>query len=223
MTSILLLGVLVGSVQDTLSITFIGNAAFQLTDGETTLVTDLPYQSGAFRYMTYDLGTVRPEGRVVSVITHRHDDHFDPGLFLQQDWQIVGPEEVTESFSVNRVIDLAPEIVVDRFTIRPLRTPHRDTEHYSYLIIWGGRRLYFTGDTEDPVALLAMEPLDVAFVTAWLMCAVAERGAQVPANQVVLHHQFPNARPPTCADHIALRQAEQFHLVAVADSNDRLR
>ena len=37
-----------------LSARFIGNAAFEITDGEFTLLTDFPYQSGAFGYMTYD-------------------------------------------------------------------------------------------------------------------------------------------------------------------------
>jgi len=212
-TSLLLLGALVGGVQDTLQITFIGNAAFELTDGETTLVTDLPYQSGAFRYMTYDLDAVEPQGDVISVVTHRHDDHFDPTLFLQQDWSIIGPEEVTQGFPADRVIALAPVIQAGPFTIRPLRTSHRDTEHYSYLITWRGRRLYFTGDTEDPSNLLTMEQLDVAFVTSWLLCAAAV-SASIPADQVILHHQYPDARPPTCAHNVALDQGESFRLVA---------
>jgi hypothetical protein len=33
---------------------FIGNQAFLITDGNTTLLTDFPYTSGAFGYMTYD-------------------------------------------------------------------------------------------------------------------------------------------------------------------------
>ena len=44
----------------------------------------------------------------------------------------------------------------DLVTIRPLATPHARLEHYSYVVEWNGQRLYFTGDTEDTAALLAV-------------------------------------------------------------------
>ena len=156
---------------------------------------------------------------MVAVITHRHDDHFDPTLFQQQDWSIIGPEEVTRNFPGDRVIALSSEMRVGSFTIQPLQTPHRDTEHYSYLITWGGRRLYFTGDTEDPTTLLAMEQLDVAFVTPWLLCEAADRSTSIPAEQIILHHQYPGARAPTCERNLALDQGGNFRLVAAPDSN----
>ena len=42
-------------------IEFIGNAAFRITDGTTTLLTDFPYRSGASGYMSYeaaDIGSI---------------------------------------------------------------------------------------------------------------------------------------------------------------------
>ena len=37
-----------------ISITFIGNAGFHMTDGKTNIYFDFPYKSGAYGYMTYD-------------------------------------------------------------------------------------------------------------------------------------------------------------------------
>jgi len=63
---------------------FIGNEAFRITDGNTTLMTDFPYKSGAYNYMKYKFDFSSVTGTVVSLITHRHDDHFAPVLFANQ-------------------------------------------------------------------------------------------------------------------------------------------
>ena len=125
MGPLLLLAVAFIADADTLDIRFVGNAGFVISDGTVSLVTDLPYQSGAFGYMTYDLADVRPPGRVVAIITHRHDDHFDPNSFLTTGWEIVGPREVTDHLPADRVIPLGSEVSVGQFTIIPLRTPRR--------------------------------------------------------------------------------------------------
>ena len=53
---------------------------------------------------------------------------------------------------------------------------------------WRGQELYFTGDTEEPAALLDQEGLDVAFVSPWLLDAVLGRGERVNARQVIVYH-----------------------------------
>lgn len=59
-----------------LTIRFIGNAAFELTDGRSTPLVDFPYESGG-GYMSFDSAAVRPRGDVLALFTHRHRDHFD--------------------------------------------------------------------------------------------------------------------------------------------------
>jgi len=198
----------------TLNVQFVGNAGFELSDGATTIVTDLPYRSGASGYMKYEFADLHPRGRVIAVITHAHADHFDRELFLQRNWEIIAPEEVTRGLPAERVLDAAGGITVGRFHIEPVATPHGRTEHYSYRISWSGWRLYFTGDTEDPSDLLRMSDLDVAFVTPWLLCEIARRGAKVPARRVILHHQFPYRDSPHCLDPEVLEQGEGFSLRA---------
>ncbi len=212
---ILVLGTATSQRTDTLHIRFIGNAAFELSDGTTTLGTDLPYQSGAFGYMTYDVTGVSPPGDVVSVITHRHADHFEASLFERRNWRIIGPREVTTRLPPDRVLAAARRTTIGPFVVTPYPTPHSDTEHYSYLIEWHGRRLYFTGDTEDPAHLLSVEKLDIAFVTPWLLCEIARRGASVPARQVILHHQFPDGRSRVCGTPRRMTQGERISVPAI--------
>lgn len=199
-----------GTIAAPLDLRFIGNQAFEITDGELTLMTDFPYQSGYSGYMTYDPGAVRPRGRVLSLITHRHLDHFDPGRFLKETWEILGPEEVTGTLPADRVRRLGPEVSWGAVVIRPIRTPHRDTEHYSYLVEWAGTRLYFVGDTEDPEELLRARDLDYAFVSPWLWRTVRERGETIEARHIVIYHHTDGEQVGECGGCWIPRQGERL-------------
>jgi L-ascorbate metabolism protein UlaG (beta-lactamase superfamily) len=179
---------------DSLVVRFIGNEAVSLTDGRLTLVLDFPYEPGAFGYMTYPDEALRMAGEVVVVITHRHRDHFAEERFLRTTWRIVGPREVTASLPQARVVPLDSVVRIADATLRPLATPHAKVEHYSWLVEWKGRRFFFVGDTEDPAALLGAGPLDVAFVSPWLLASARRGGRAVPATQVVLYHHMDPAR-----------------------------
>ena len=191
-----LLAALVTLQANELDIRYVGNAGVELYDGTTTLLVDLPYQSGAFGYMAYDPTQIRARGRVVAVITHRHDDHFDSRLFLSTDWTIYGPAEVTGALPADRALQ-GDRQTLGAFTVQRVRTPHAGTEHYSYLVTWRGRRLYFVGDTEDPTHILATRDLDVLFITPWLSCA-AERAGTLHARTVVLYHHTTSGGPAPC-------------------------
>lgn len=193
---------------------FIANEAFSITDGRVTLLTDFPYQSGYSGYMTYDLETVRPEGRVLTLITHRHQDHFDPLPFREKTWSILGPKEVTRGLPAARVVALHPRVSFEGITIEPFRTPHRDTEHYSYLVTWNGLRLYFVGDTEDTRALLAQPRLDALFVTPWLWQSARRRGHLPDARLVVIYHHTLDETVADCDDCWIPRQGERRSIAA---------
>ena len=166
---------------------------------------DFPYESGLFGLNTYDIAEVTPTGRVVSVITHGHADHFDRELFLQQGWEVVGPEDVTIRLPQERVIPLTDTVSVGSFRIVRHRTSHAgwelaDMEHYAYVVLWSRRRLYFSGDTDDPSNVLAMSDLDLAFVTPWLSCAVSAAGGRIQADEVILQHHFEGMDEPVCLE-----------------------
>jgi L-ascorbate metabolism protein UlaG (beta-lactamase superfamily) len=198
---------------DTLEVSYIGNAAFQLSDGETTLLLDYPYESGAFGSPSYDFNSVHPSGRPVSLITHGHADHWDQGLFQETDWQVVGPSEITTGLTPSRFLPLADSVFVGSFQILPFPTTHGDMEHYAYLVIWNGRRLYFSGDTEDPTTFLSMEGVDVAFLTPWLMCTLAEARQDFSRTKMVLQHHWEGADQEVCLQPTILSQGNSFLLL----------
>jgi L-ascorbate metabolism protein UlaG (beta-lactamase superfamily) len=193
------------AAHDSLTIRFIGNEAVSLSDGRLTLVLDFPYQPGYSNYMTYPDSALDIRGDVVAVITHRHRDHFAEERFLPTEWRIVGPREVTASLPPARVIALDSVVRIGDAVLRPIATTHAGVEHYSWLIGWQGRRFFFVGDTNDPAALLMSGPLDIAFVSSWLLQAARRGGREVPARQIVLYHHTDPAREQ-CAPCLVPRQ-----------------
>jgi L-ascorbate metabolism protein UlaG (beta-lactamase superfamily) len=80
--------------QPNLEARFIGNMAYAISDGATTLFTDFPYQSGYSDYMKYDAREIRSRTpRSLALITHRHPDHWDSAQFSVTDWSVIGPAD----------------------------------------------------------------------------------------------------------------------------------
>jgi hypothetical protein len=184
---------------------FIGNMAYAISDGTTTLFTDFPYQSGYSVYMEYDASEIRASTpRVVTLITHRHGDHWDRGLFEKTNWLVIGPVDAIGDVPASRVVRALPvaparsTITFENLTIDAIPTPHASIGHYSYLVTWHERRLYFTGDTEDASALLATKNLDVAFVSPWLFARTQKGGRQIDARRIVIYHQTAGDKVPGC-------------------------
>ncbi len=164
---------LVPGETDELQVTLIGNAGVALSDGTTTLLVDMPYQSGAFGYQRYDFASLETQGDVVSVITHHHDDHFDASLFEERaGWRVVGPPSVMRQVARSRVVH-GDEVLVGRFAITVVPSPHTP-DHRSYRVGWKDHVFYFVGDTESTKELRGQEGIDLLFITPWLSCTVDE-------------------------------------------------
>jgi len=184
-------------------------------DGETSLLVDLPYESGYSGYEEYEFGDLAPEGRVVSVITHHHADHFDAELFRARDgWELIGPGSVTGAIEPGAVL-AGDSIVVGRFHVVALRTPHTP-DHRSYRVRWGARVFHFTGDTEDPSSLRASPPLDVLFISPWLSCAAARADIRLPAARAIAYHLRPDRGDRVCASAELLGQGTSFEVEGCA-------
>lgn len=183
-----------------LAVTFIANAAVKITDGGTTLLSDFPYQSGYSGYMEYDRDSVAPAGATLSLITHRHPDHFDASVRRGDNWRVMGPADVRAQVPAAATLATGSEVAVGPMRIRAIKTPHADLEHYSYMVEWMGRRFYFTGDTNDIGALLEAADIDVAFVTPWLFSRTRKEGRPIPARRTVIYHHEEQVRSvPGCA------------------------
>jgi len=205
--------------EPSLRLRFVGNEAFEITDGHTTILTDYPYRSGAFGYMTYNSNSVQPSGNVILLISHRHADHFDSTLAQRMLGRIVGPPEVTRSVmdsdhstannqdcscaeeicALSRIIKLDSVITIGNIRIYPIATPHGDIEHYSYRVEWGGVRLFFSGDTDDPSALFRETDIGYAFITPWLWKTVKSRRASLNARKIIIYHHRKDEQIESCS------------------------
>lgn len=194
-----------------LNVHLVGNAGVVLSDGTTSLLVDLPYQSGAFGYMRYDPAALAPAGEAIAVITHDHLDHFDPSLFgPRTSWRIVGPPSATAGVPSDRVIT-GDSVTAGSFSIVAVPSPHTP-DHRSYRIRWRGRVLHFTGDTEDPAAVPSSPRIDVLFVTPWLQCALTDSGRPRGGDRVVLYHLAPDGSDRSCGSTERLPQGSRFTL-----------
>lgn len=204
-----------------LRVTFIGNEAFHITDGETTLLSDFPYKSGVYGYMAYDSAEVPEVVDGLSLITHFHGDHFDAEAYEKTGFKIVAPLSITAKLEAGeRAIDLDPaqpdsgadyEARYKDIHIEVFATPHRFApEHFSYLVTWHGKRLYFVGDTETPGFLLPLKNLDVAFVTPWLVRTMARQDLVLNAERVVLYHHKTDEEVSPFQDYLRLDQGASF-------------
>lgn len=190
-TAALILGLLAtpspALAQQTLEIQFIANMAVRLSDGTTTLVSDFPYRSGYAGYMTWSLEGIGSLEGATAFITHEHADHWERELWNEMQLSVVADPAITAGLDPSRVRPWGESIRVGAATIHPVRTPHTGA-HHSYRLSWGGLELYFTGDTESTAELLAQTDLDVAFVSPWLLSAVARTGRRIDADLIVIYH-----------------------------------
>lgn len=206
--------------QNGLALTYIGNEAMALSDGQVTLVSDFPYRSGYSVYMRYDPAWLDLKGNVVALITHRHLDHFDPALFAGLDWKLIGPKEVSGAYSDGRVLPLAPRMAYADIAITALSTRHSTTEHYSYLVEWKGLAFFYAGDIETLEALAGLaetlgRPVDIAFLSPWAVATALKRGEPIAARRVIFYHQMVGEPLPHCPaplDCGALDQGETLEL-----------
>lgn len=211
--SLILLGLWsVPALGDTLQARFIGNAALEITDGDTTLLTDFPYTSGAFGYMKYKFEDVKPAGKVLCLITHSHSDHWDATLFKKTDWVLAAPVKLVRKLDPSRIVPFGPEMQFEGMRITPIRTEHANVAHCSYLVEWHGLRLYFTGDTEETGGVTGAGKLDVLFVTPWLLERLLLRNSSMDARKIVIYHHQENEDTPKCAQCVTPKQGDRFSI-----------
>jgi len=195
-----------------LSARFIGSAAVGITDGEFTLLTDFPYQSGAFGYMTYDPAEVAPRGKSVCLFTHAHADHFEPSLVGKIGCTVVGPSNVESKLVGVKTVALSVRVSLPPLTIKAVRTEHGPEEHDSYLVRWNGLSLYFTGDTDSPTELSKQEPLDVLFITPWLLAKARATGSLPTARKIIIIHHRSGERIGGCSSCLIPSSGQTFEL-----------
>lgn len=188
-----------GQERASLQARFVGQMAFAITDGAVTVMTDFPYQVGYVDAPPYSPAELSGGGpSTLALITHRHQDHWEPALFAKTTWKVAGPEDVTSGLPADRVVALKGETTWGPVQIEPLETPHARIGHYSYIVSWQGKRLYFSGDTDDARSVILAKNLDAAFVSPWMYRTVMKVGRRIDAKRVVIYHHEAGQQIPGC-------------------------
>jgi L-ascorbate metabolism protein UlaG (beta-lactamase superfamily) len=185
------------STPSALKARFIGRMALAITDGTVTLMSDFPYEQGYDRSDAYDMRELEAATTpTLALVTHRHRDHWEPGLFARTGWKVIAPRDATEGLPQDRVLPLSRSIAFEGIVVEPIVTPHANIGHHSYVVTWRGKRLYFSGDTESVDHLTHLENIDVAFMSSWLYGTTQRSGRRVEAKRIVIYHRYPGERPP---------------------------
>jgi L-ascorbate metabolism protein UlaG (beta-lactamase superfamily) len=115
----------------------------------------------------------------VILITDIHGDHMDPKVLpkiSKSGTKILAPAAVAETVKTATVIRNGETVQEGPFTIEAIpmynlkRGPeagklfHDKGRGNGYVITYGGKRFYFSGDTENIPEMRALENIDVAFV-----------------------------------------------------------
>ncbi len=175
-----------------IQIKFIGNCGLYLTDGDLNLYVDFPYRSGAFNYMEFEKAEIDSiKENSIFIFTHKHPDHYS-GKYMRKALRGKGGAKYGK-WNIEELEHLGDSM--PNFSIEAIETEHSlSFKHYSYLITWHGKRIYFYGDTEDADIALSMKNLDLAFVPYWTGTELNERDVMLDTKQLAFYHFYPNMK-----------------------------
>ncbi len=175
-----------------IKVKFIGNCGLYLTDGKMNIYVDFPYKSGAFNYMEYDsaeLDSIKENS--IFIFTHKHPDHYS-GKQMRKTLRKKRGKKYGK-WNISKLAELS-DTTAD-FSIQAIETEHSFSfTHYSYLMTWHGKRIYFYGDTETTKTVLSMHDLDWAFVPYWTVLDLIEEDVLIDSKMVGVYHFYPTMK-----------------------------
>ncbi len=124
-----------------------------------------PYSQG-------DLSGLPPADLIL--ITHTHADHMDPvaiAKLSKADTEIWSPAVVAQTITTAKVISNGESKKWDGWTIEAMPAynilngnRHQKGVDNAYILTYGGKRFYFSADTEGIPEMRALKNIDVAFI-----------------------------------------------------------
>jgi L-ascorbate metabolism protein UlaG (beta-lactamase superfamily) len=138
--------------------------------------------AGKLKFPDHPVGPVDYAGYRAAdliLITDIHSDHMDPAAIAaitKPDTQIIAPPAVATTVTTAKVIANGESTKWDKWTIDAIpmynmvRGPapgkffHDKGRGNGYVLTYGGKRFYFSGDTEGIPEMRALKNIDVAFI-----------------------------------------------------------
>ena len=116
--------------------------------------------------------------------------------------QAVNPDseiilELPDAVLKPNTVTVEEKITNGPMNITAIKTKSAQTEHYSYLLEWGGRKIYLAGDTGDTDHLAELPDVDLAFLTPWLF-ENARRANALPNTKIVIYQHRVGEIIPNC-------------------------
>jgi L-ascorbate metabolism protein UlaG (beta-lactamase superfamily) len=147
-----------------LKITFIGHGTFMLNCAGTVIHVD-----PVSMYADY---TALPKADVI-LVTHEHGDHLDARAIqaVRTSRTVILVNQASEKslrdakVMKNGDVKTVAGVTIEAMPAYNLQKPfHPKGNGNGYVIIWGGKRIYVGGDTENVPEIKALKNIDIAFL-----------------------------------------------------------
>lgn len=117
---------------------------------------------------------------------------------------VVLPDPIIEP---NTVV-VEEDLINGPMQIKSFKTAYGQTEHYSYLVEWHGKKIYFSGDTGDISHLANLPAIDVAFLTPWLYENARKENALPNTKNLVIYQHRDGEIIPRCPNCVVPQKGE---------------
>ena len=131
---------------------------------------------------------------VVAELKRNHE--LDQAVSPNTEIPLVLPEPI----KVPDTMVVEENLIHGPMQIKAIRTKSAMTEHYSYLVDWGGKKMYFSGDTGDIAHLADLPETDIAFITPWLFGNALKEDALPKTKKIVIYQHKDGEIIPKCFD-----------------------
>ncbi len=143
-------------------------------------------------YEKSELDSIRENS--IFLFTHKHPDHYS-GRLVRKAIRKKGGRKFGK-WNEKKLMAFS-ESTPD-FSIEIIETEHSMSfTHYSYLLTWHGKRIYFNGDSETADKILTKKNLDWAFVPLWVVVDANKKEQPIDAKMIGIYHLFPNQTTST--------------------------
>ncbi|MDG1021989.1 MAG: hypothetical protein P8H57_00300 [Emcibacteraceae bacterium] len=117
--------------------------------------------------------------------------------------KLINPNAVIRPVILEELIEPSVTVAKEEMTIGNAKvttydTPTAGSKNLSYLIDWGGKKIYLAGDTGDVEHLSALPPLDMAFISPWLFENARRANALPDTKKLIIYQHKEEEIIPNC-------------------------